>query len=309
MENIPAIAPSKGLERVDPEKEIEYASRCARVLKKIVDMAGLSKKLGGEKEYLEFEGWQTVSKFYGAGAKVEWTKEIIDGEGNIIGYNSRAVVIQNGEEIGAAEARCGRDETKWNTRPKYEYHYIVKGSGLSKEKPGSDKIVWEKDAKTGKSFPKKKKVEAGFELVPLYQLESMSQTRAMAKALRSRFSWVVVLAGYSPTPAEEMEGVIDIEPTPISPEESNGESASSSPNQVKIKKGIPKEEEKKITPEQSALYLAEVIKHLNGYKTIFELRNGYRKHFHEWEENLLPADMPKVQEYKDQLKKKFWNSV
>lgn len=305
MENTPAIVPSKGLERVDPEKEIEYASHCARVLKKIVDMAGLSKNLGGEKEYLEFEGWQTVSKFYGAGAKVEWTREIINGEGNIIGYNSRAVVIQNSEEIGAAEARCGRDEGKWNTRPKYEYRYIVKGGGLSKDNPGSDKIIWQKDTKTGKSFPKKKKVEVGFELVPLYQLESMSQTRAMAKALRSRFSWVVVLAGYSPTPAEEMEGVIDVEPTLPSPEESSGESPSSPPNRVKNEKKTPKEEQNKITPEQSALYLAEVIKHLDGYKTVFELRNGYRKHFHEWEKNLLPADMPKVQEYKDKLKKKF----
>lgn len=42
---------------------------------------------------------------------------------------------------------------------------------------------------------------------PLFQLRSMAQTRAQAKALRSIFSWVVVLAGYAPTPAEEMDGV------------------------------------------------------------------------------------------------------
>jgi len=35
-------------------------------------------------------------------------------------------------------------------------------------------------------------------------LSSMAQTRAGAKALRNRFAWVVVLAGYRPTPAEEM---------------------------------------------------------------------------------------------------------
>ena len=39
---------------------------------------------------------------------------------------------------------------------------------------------------------------------PWYQLSSMAQTRAGAKALRNRFAWVVVLAGYRPTPAEEM---------------------------------------------------------------------------------------------------------
>lgn len=40
-----------------------------------------------------------------------------------------------------------------------------------------------------------------------YAIRSMAQTRTAGKALRSVFSWVVVLAGYAPTPAEEMDGV------------------------------------------------------------------------------------------------------
>jgi len=37
----------------------------------------------------------------------------------------------------------------------------------------------------------------------------MAQTRAGAKAFRNRLAWVVVLAGYRPTPAEEMtEGTV-----------------------------------------------------------------------------------------------------
>jgi hypothetical protein len=43
---------------------------------------------------------------------------------------------------------------------------------------------------------------------PLFMLRSMSQTRACAKAFRNVLAWVVVLAGYKPTPAEEMDGVI-----------------------------------------------------------------------------------------------------
>lgn len=39
---------------------------------------------------------------------------------------------------------------------------------------------------------------------PLFQLKSMAQTRACAKALRNVLAWVVVLAGYAPTPSEEM---------------------------------------------------------------------------------------------------------
>ena len=39
---------------------------------------------------------------------------------------------------------------------------------------------------------------------PWFQLASMAQTRAGSKAIRNRMAWVVVLAGYSGTPAEEI---------------------------------------------------------------------------------------------------------
>ena len=42
---------------------------------------------------------------------------------------------------------------------------------------------------------------------PLYALRSMAQTRTAGKAMRSVFSWVAVLAGYSATPLEEMDGI------------------------------------------------------------------------------------------------------
>jgi hypothetical protein len=41
---------------------------------------------------------------------------------------------------------------------------------------------------------------------PKFQLKSMAQTRAMAKALRSRFGFIAVLAGVEATPAEEIMG-------------------------------------------------------------------------------------------------------
>lgn len=48
---------------------------------------------------------------------------------------------------------------------------------------------------------------------PLFQLKSMAQTRACAKVLRNVLAWVVVLAGYQPTPAEEMTGEEENQPT------------------------------------------------------------------------------------------------
>jgi hypothetical protein len=44
--------------------------------------------------------------------------------------------------------------------------------------------------------------------------ESTAQTWAMSKAARVKYSWVVVLAGYEPTPADEM---IELQQTVISP--------------------------------------------------------------------------------------------
>ncbi len=39
---------------------------------------------------------------------------------------------------------------------------------------------------------------------PAFQQRSMAQTRATVRACRNKLAWVVILAGYSPTPAEEM---------------------------------------------------------------------------------------------------------
>lgn len=43
---------------------------------------------------------------------------------------------------------------------------------------------------------------------PAYARRSMAATRATGKACRLAFSWIMALAGYEPTPAEEMDGVV-----------------------------------------------------------------------------------------------------
>lgn len=46
---------------------------------------------------------------------------------------------------------------------------------------------------------------------PRYAKRSMAITRATGKAYRLGFSWIMALAGYAPTPAEEMDGITDVE--------------------------------------------------------------------------------------------------
>lgn len=47
---------------------------------------------------------------------------------------------------------------------------------------------------------------------PPYARRSMAATRATGKACRLAFSWVMTLAGFEATPAEEMDGVIEVTP-------------------------------------------------------------------------------------------------
>lgn len=50
-----------------------------------------------------------------------------------------------------------------------------------------------------------------------FSLESMAQTRATSKALKAPLGWIVALAGYKPTPAEEMTSVQPDQGPPFGP--------------------------------------------------------------------------------------------
>lgn len=189
-----------------PEDVLEEAHRAAKALKGVIDAKPEDKKVKFNDEvYLEFEDWSTVGQFYGIKPVTDWTKFIDLGEG-IRGWEARAEAIHvpTGRVVASAEAMCLNDEEKWRARPKYEWHYVKKTGGTSKDDPGRDEIIWEKKRTGAGNAPKKARVLIGEEAVPNFQLRSMAQTRAGAKAMRNALSWVVVLAGYRPTPAEEM---------------------------------------------------------------------------------------------------------
>lgn len=140
-----------------PDEVLNEARRAAVALKQVLDGKKKKVRFNGE-QYLEFEDWQTVGKFYGVTVRVVSTSPVEIGD--ITGFEARAEVIDThtGQIVSSAEAMCLNDEVNWKKKP-------------------------------------------------LFQLRSMAQTRASAKALRNVLAWVVVLAGYKPTPAEEMDGV------------------------------------------------------------------------------------------------------
>jgi hypothetical protein len=151
-----------------PETVLAEAKMAAKSLTDVIANKKKPVIFNGE-QYLEFEDWQTVGRFYGVTAKVMST-EYVDF-GGVVGFQARAVIVrQDGMEISAAEAMCLSDEPNWSKKP-------------------------------------------------LFQLRSMAQTRACAKALRNVLAWVVVLAGYKATPAEEMTGNEHTKPPIQKPQE------------------------------------------------------------------------------------------
>lgn len=68
------------------------------------------------------------------------------------------------------------------------------------------------------------KDEPNWKNKPMFQLASMAQTRAGAKALANKFRYVAIVAGYEPTPKEEMDGT-DLKPAVAMPKAKTVEKA------------------------------------------------------------------------------------
>ena len=101
---------------------------------------------------------------------------------------------------------------------------------------------------------------------PDFQLRSMAQTRACAKALRQFLSWIVALAGYDPTPAEELEDV------------ANGTAANGKKRDPEEVKRTRIAKEIKALQERLGLSDAQLVVHCHGagftqVKTKEDLRN------------------------------------
>lgn len=198
------IVPDQIMVRREPQIVLAEASRAAAALKQVIASKPKKVMFGGE-QYIEFEDWQTIARFYGLSVEVTETRFCQFGDAQ--GFEAFARVINaNGDQVTRADAMCLNDEENWGTRTKYAYAYVLKNGSHSVEDPPRDQIVWEDNPnKPGGKRPKKERVIAGQEKVPLFQLRSMAQTRACAKALRNVLAFVPVLAGYRPTPAEELQ--------------------------------------------------------------------------------------------------------
>lgn len=173
----------------EPTQVLEEARKAAKALMEVVALKKDPVIFNGD-QYLELEDWQTVGKFYGLTPKNIASRYV--EYGGVTGWEAESIVIdRNGNEVGRAESMCMSDEDNWGDVPVYTWEDVLDDKG---------KKIWDAEKKRYKG----KRVQTGSKPKPMFQLRSMAQTRASAKALRSILSWVVVLAGFKPNVAEEM---------------------------------------------------------------------------------------------------------
>src|SRR3990167_2712171 len=162
-------------EKRTPDELILEGRKQAEALMRVVKEAGLSKDLGGNKPHLEVEAWQTIGRFNGYLTDIVWTKPIVEG-GEKVGYEARAELVR----IDDGAHVIGAEACCF-------FNEVIE------RKDGTTFNRWDDD----------------------YAVKSMAQTRAQSKLGRMAFAWVAVLAGYSGTPAEEMNGVRDKKAKPV----------------------------------------------------------------------------------------------
>lgn len=170
----------------DPQEIVKKVTAIATALADVIKQQGLAKNLGGKKDHVEIEGWQTAGTLLGAQAMTVWTGRVepktsfpvkttrkkwgpVDGKRVVVsedvnewtceGWSYEAIAevrTLDGRLIGRGEAICSREEKNWMT--------------------AEDSAV-----------------------------KGMAQTRAQSRALKQALGFIVGLAGYSSTPKEEMD--------------------------------------------------------------------------------------------------------
>jgi hypothetical protein len=150
----------------DPAAVIAAATAAAAPLAEVVRKQNLAVTIQG-REHVKVEGWTLLGSMLGVFPVCAWSRPILK-DGKEHGWEARVEArTRNGDLVGAAEAQCTRDENQWSFAPT--------GRNGQTQQPRDD-----------------------------YALRSMAQTRATSKALRQPLGFVMQLAGFDATPAEEM---------------------------------------------------------------------------------------------------------
>jgi hypothetical protein len=93
---------------IEPIDVVNYGHKAANLLNNIISKQKDKVMING-KQYLQFQDWQTIAKFYNNTVCVEWANPIIVKE-IIVGYESKANAIdKDGKILSSAISSCSCD--------------------------------------------------------------------------------------------------------------------------------------------------------------------------------------------------------
>lgn len=183
-----AAAPRAELARVvsgtTPQAIMSNAGVIAGALKEVLREQKLTARMGGGREHVEIGGWQAAGTMLGAlggeplHAETVWSRRILDETGKPESTRFTIFFKRNRVEV-AAEVEGFSWEAKVEVR-------TPDGTVV-----GSAEAMCSRTEKTWCERDD-------------FALRSMAETRAESRAYRKAIGWIINMAGYSATPAEEM---------------------------------------------------------------------------------------------------------
>jgi hypothetical protein len=154
----------------DPQEVIERVTKVSTTLKDILRKQKLTQRIGSN-DHVKVEGWQTLGSMIGVFPVKEYVEEI-----------------------------------PW-PQPLPQSMAGPLSKGLAFGFKASYRVQTLNGAVVGGAEGACKRTEQKWAGRDDYALMSMAQTRAMSKALKAPLGFIVTMAGYEATPAEEMDGI------------------------------------------------------------------------------------------------------
>lgn len=166
----PDAAPVGLFGTADPAQTIERAVAVAEVLTDVINSRGLYADMGRGRRHVTIEGWQTLGAMMGVTTATEWTRHALD---------------EHDEWSPPRDGQPGKGG--WEARVVATRNGNVMGTAEGECR--WDESKWrDRDS---------------------YAVRSMAQTRAASKAYSAALRFIVTLAGFSGTPAKEMDAISD----------------------------------------------------------------------------------------------------
>jgi hypothetical protein len=195
LEVVPTVG-SAIIRAQEPDEVLAKAARIADSLKKLIEDQKLYADVGGDKKHVEVNGWQALGTLLGAlggealHAETVWTKRVLDPDGQPVRHQYTALVKRH---YSKAQGGGLKSETTYEVEG-FDWEACVE------IRTAAGVVVGRAEAMCSRA-------EESWAKSADYAVRSMAETRAESRGYRRAAGWLVAIAGYNPTPAEEMQGV------------------------------------------------------------------------------------------------------